>query len=71
MATDDLKSPSIGVLDMDVRFERMEEGVTGDNMEMKRIDIFVAKFVCDKEDREREEARRYCGLCVCVVLFND
>lgn len=68
MATEDLKSPSSGVLDTDVRFERMERGETDDNMEMKIIDILGAEFFCDKEDREREEARRHYGF-VCVLCY--
>lgn len=42
--------------------------MTRDKMEKNRIYISVAKLICNKEDREREETRRHYGLCVCCVI---
>lgn len=60
-----------GVVEMEVRCERKEERMIGDRRKIHRID-FCSK-ICDKEDRQREMARRHCGLkesSVCVMLFN-
>lgn len=68
MPTGDLKSQSSEILDMERRFERLEERMTCDKMEKNRIYISVAKLICNKEDRVREETRRHYGLCVCCVI---